>query len=119
MARGGKREGAGRPKGSGISPKKAAQIEAAMIVAAEGMTPLEYMLNVMRTSDDPKRKDAMACAAAPYIHPRLASTNVTMDDKRTTADITTAELIAQLEADRNPPRSSEEEASHREPDQIH
>ena len=119
MARGGKREGAGRPKGSGISPKKAAQIEAAMIVAAEGMTPLEYMLNVMRTSDDPKRKDAMACAAAPYIHPRLASTNVTMDDHRTTAELTTAELVAAIEADRAARGTAAPEAGERKPDQVH
>jgi hypothetical protein len=43
-------------------------------IAASGETPLEYMLRVMR---DPKadgnRRDEMAKAAAPYIHPRLAS----------------------------------------------
>lgn len=39
----------------------------------EGISPLEYMLQVMRTSNDTKRKDAMAVAAAAYIHPRLAS----------------------------------------------
>lgn len=41
--------------------------------AAEGETPLEYMLRVMRTSEDVKRRDAMAIAAAPFVHPRLAS----------------------------------------------
>ncbi len=41
--------------------------------AREGITPLEYMLRVMR---DPKgktsRRDAMAIAAAPYLHARRA-----------------------------------------------
>ena len=41
--------------------------------AAAGETPLEYMLRVMRTSDDYRRCDAMAAAAAPYLHPKLAT----------------------------------------------
>lgn len=43
-------------------------------IAASGTTPLEHMLKVMR---DPKagddRRDEMAKAAAPYVHPKLAS----------------------------------------------
>ena len=42
-------------------------------IASTGETPLQYMLRVMR---DPEaavaRRDAMAAAAAPYIHPRMA-----------------------------------------------
>ncbi len=48
-------------------------MEIAAKATAEGETPLEYMLRVMRTSNDDRRKDAMAQAAAPYIHPKLAS----------------------------------------------
>lgn len=34
--------------------------------------PLEYMLNVMRSGRaDKERRDEMARAAAPYVHPRL------------------------------------------------
>lgn len=51
---------------------------------ADGLTPLEYMLKVMRTEPDPTlepRELASAIvmrfeaakAAAPYIHPRLAA----------------------------------------------
>lgn len=43
-------------------------------IAKSGITPLEYMLKVMRNpkaSDD--RRDDMAKAAAPYVHPKLAS----------------------------------------------
>jgi len=38
--------------------------------AKAGVTPLEYMLDVMRTmaDEDPDRADRMAIAAAPYIH---------------------------------------------------
>lgn len=37
-----------------------------------GLTPLEYMLQVMRDKDaDGGRRDDMAKAAAPYMHPRL------------------------------------------------
>ncbi|TWG90335.1 hypothetical protein L598_000700000920 [Mesorhizobium sp. J18] len=70
MARGGKRDGAGRKPGT---PNKAS-IERQKKVAATGITPLDYMLKVMR---DPKadagRRDDMAKAAAPYVHPKLAS----------------------------------------------
>jgi hypothetical protein len=43
-------------------------------IARSGTTPLEYMLKVMRNpkaSND--RRDDMAKAAAPYVHPKLAS----------------------------------------------
>lgn len=68
MARGGKREGAGRKPGT---PNKATQ-EQREAVAASGQTPLEYMLQVMRdlSQEDTKRLDA-AKAAAPYVHARL------------------------------------------------
>ncbi len=39
-----------------------------------GLTPLEYMLKVMRDPETPpQRRDDMAKACAPYVHPRLAS----------------------------------------------
>ena len=43
-------------------------------MAASGLTPLEYMLSVMRDAgaDESKRLDA-AKAAAPYVHARLTS----------------------------------------------
>ena len=69
MARGGKREGAGRKPGV---PNKATQAQREA-VAASGLTPLEYMLQVMRTSGDEARQLDAAKAAAPYVHPRLAA----------------------------------------------
>lgn len=70
MARGGKREGAGRPAGSVNKASAERQAE----IAASGLTPLEYMLQLMRNEalDEAKRLDA-AKAAAPYVHPRLAA----------------------------------------------
>lgn len=70
MGRGGKREGAGRPPGA---VNKATQAERDAI-AASGLTPLEYMLGLMRDeqADESKRLDA-AKAAAPYCHARLSA----------------------------------------------
>ncbi|RWP68202.1 MAG: hypothetical protein EOR07_07615 [Mesorhizobium sp.] len=70
MARGGNRPGAGRKRGA---PNKASAARQAK-VAASGATPLDYMLKVMRDAKaDPGRRDDMAKAAAPYVHPKLAS----------------------------------------------
>jgi hypothetical protein len=64
--RGGKRNGAGRPKGA-----KTVVTEEAIKRAGAGETPLEYMLRIMRDKkEDPDRRDKMAIAAATYVHPR-------------------------------------------------
>lgn len=70
MARGGKRDGAGRPKGA---PNKASA-ERAAAVAESGQTPVDFMLEVMRdrSKEHAVRLDA-AKAVAPYIHPKLAN----------------------------------------------
>jgi hypothetical protein len=74
MAKGGKRVGAGRPKGS-LTRVSAAQREAA---AQGGETPLDYMLRVMRDDmADSNRRDDMAKAAGPYVHAKLAAVEVT------------------------------------------
>lgn len=70
MARGGKRDGAGRKRNS---PNKASAAREAR-VAATGDTPLDYMLKVMRDAKaDKARRDDMAKAAAPYVHPKFSS----------------------------------------------
>jgi len=74
--KGGKRPGAGRPKGA-ISKSTRAIVEGAK---SAGMLPLDYMLAVMRDREaETGRRDDMAKAAAPYLHPRLASTEVKGD----------------------------------------
>lgn len=79
MPRGGTRPGAGRPRGS-EGKRTIAIREIADSAIADGQLPLEYMLEVMRTSKDAKRRDAMAVAAAPYVHPRLSATKVSTED---------------------------------------
>ena len=70
MARGGARPGSGRKKGAANK----ATAEARKAALASGISPLDFMLSVMRDETaDVRRRDAMAMAAAPYIHPRLAS----------------------------------------------
>lgn len=70
MPVGGKREGAGRPKGGrnaklGLDAQK---------LASEGITPLDFLLGLLRdeSQDHAVRVDA-AKSAAPYIHPRLSA----------------------------------------------
>jgi hypothetical protein len=58
-------------------------------IEASGLTPLDYMLAVMReTRASPARGDAMAIAAAPLVHPPI--TPLAIDNLR---------LIAQLLAE--------------------
>ena len=71
----------GRPKAEGSGRKKGTPNIASAARAAEcasgGITPLDYLLTVMRdkTRLVSERLDA-AKAAAPYIHPRLNSVEV-------------------------------------------
>jgi hypothetical protein len=70
LTHGGPRRGAGRKKGA--LTKRTQEITQAAL--AEGLTPLEHMLKVLRdTNADEKRRDAMAVAAAQYVHPKLAA----------------------------------------------
>jgi hypothetical protein len=75
MARGHKT--GGRTKGT---PNKATVAKEAEI-AASGLTPLDFMLNVLRDEDRAfeARMDA-AKAAAPYVHPKRAPVDGKGDD---------------------------------------
>lgn len=91
--RGGARPGAGRKKGSATKRTR----EIADKAMEEGLTPLEYMLKIMRQDsahEDPKvqvAREAMrfeaAKAAAPYVHPRLAAVEHTGADGKDLAPI--------------------------------
>lgn len=75
--RGGKRPGAGRKRGA-ITKRTQ---EATAAILAGGLTPLEYMLGVMRDETAVvDRRDDMAKAAAPYVHPKLAAIEHTGKD---------------------------------------
>lgn len=87
---GGARPGAGRKPGV---PNKVTQVREAEIAAA-GLTPLEFMLSILRdtTREYPERFEA-AKQAAPYCHARLAAMAVEID---VGPDL--AELIAERRA---------------------
>lgn len=80
---GGKQPGAGRPKG--VKNKINRELQEA--VASSGITPLEFMLNRMRTPPPPgldlaaqlaheERQFEAAVAAAPYVHSKLSAVQV-------------------------------------------
>lgn len=98
--RGGARKGAGRKPGAATSKTR----EIADKAAEGGITPLEYMLTVMRddsTHEDDRiqaQREAMrfeaAKAAAPYIHPRLATVEHTGANGGPVETVSRIELVA-------------------------
>ena len=77
------RKTGGRQKGA----RNRATTEARAAAAATGILPLDYMLEIMReTNADPKRRDAMATAAAPYLHPKLSAVEPKPDKAEASED---------------------------------
>lgn len=111
MARGGRRPGAGRKKGTKIDTARQQMLARTQAVALADLTPLEFMLKVLRdeSRDDAERMQA-AIQAAPYVHPRLAATQMTVDDKRTPEQFTDAELEALAAASGHGASETEESA---------
>ncbi|NIA72285.1 hypothetical protein HBA54_27205 [Pelagibius litoralis] len=67
---GGKRAGAGR--NSGGQNQKSSKV--AKEAAAKGLTPVEFMLEMLRDADASLENRKWAAQhAAPYVHPRLAA----------------------------------------------
>lgn len=90
---GGKRPGAGRRKGSKQKIAKTYLTKSSLIAAGDGEMPLQYMLRVMRDPlADEKRRDAMATAAATYIHPKLSSVTGSFTHKHEPTELSDAEL---------------------------
>lgn len=86
-SKGGARPGAGRKKGAPNIRTKATQAAAEQT----GITPLEYMLQVMRAPEtEPRERLNAAIAAAPYVHAKLSS--VEMNAKVTTHEAVIDEL---------------------------
>lgn len=102
VGRGGRRQGSGRKAGSATRKTR----EIADKAAAEGVTPLEFMLNVMR-SEPPSGLEGNALmqamslrfeaakAAAPYIHPRLAAIEHTGKDGGAMEHSLTVEFVGE------------------------
>lgn len=81
MGHGGKREASGRRKGS---LNRKTQAIAKDMIASGALTPLEVMVKAMTIHVNARRWDqaaAIAKDAAPYIHPRLAATQVVLGAK--------------------------------------
>ena len=86
MPRGGARVGSGRKTGS--TDRKLGKISAERVLNATGTgpdkMPLAYMLAVMNnTKEKSTIRLQAAIAAAPYVHPRLASVEVKSDNVTT------------------------------------
>lgn len=107
MARGGYRPGAGRPR-KDAKPTETTEAPGGPVVAApacpnESHTPLDFMLRVMNdASESPQRRDRMAIAAAPFVHPRAGEAGK-KDEKAKAAQRAGAGKFAPPPA---PPRSS-------------
>lgn len=68
--RGGKRPGAGRKPGA-ITKRTQ---EATAAILSSGLTPLDYMLGILRNEEaNAEDRFEAAKAAAPYVHPKLAA----------------------------------------------
>ena len=78
MPRGGRRPGAGRPKGS-VSKRSQ---ETAARLSISGNDPLDFLLAVMRNEEIEMRiRHDAAKAAAPFMHTRLAAISHTIQHK--------------------------------------
>ena len=87
------RKTGGRKKGS----KNRANARREAEIAGSGLTPLDFMLMVMRDSRRKLSERMMAAvAAAPYVHPKLATVQVQGDRDNPVA----AKLILTADADK-------------------
>ena len=87
----------GRPKlgGRQKGTRNKASVARERAVAASGITPLDYMLKVMRNPKaEVSRRDWAAKEAAPYIHPKLATlqSNVNLTGRLTLEALVTNSL---------------------------
>jgi hypothetical protein len=90
MNHGGKRAGAGRPAGSATKRTRKIANKAAI---EGGELPLEYALSVMRDPTASQlRRDQMAIAAMPFLHPRLSSVAI-KDDKPAPRTVNNIQII--------------------------
>src|SRR3954451_16965604 len=92
----------GLPKTGGRQKGAVDKIKREAILAAQGITPLDYMLGIIRNEDEDKtvRLDARK-AAAPYVHARLQPTTLAGDPEKplkvdTMSDLEAARRLAFL-----------------------
>jgi phage terminase small subunit len=83
--RGGYRPGAGRPKGARNKnrTKPAEKVGKQSDIPAENLTPLEFMLKIMRSPNEPvELRLRCAIAACPYCHPRKGEAGTGKKDEK-------------------------------------
>ena len=100
MARGGKREGAGRPAGNKWKPPmkvlRQDAVEKATKIVNAGDDPLTVVSGwVMDTSLDPSFRLSAAACVLPYLYPRLSATQV--DAKMTVTKVDSSDLLRRLD----------------------
>lgn len=89
-SKGGRRPGAGRKPNT--PNKRTAELQKA--VEESGMTPLDYMLSVMRNeTNEPRERLTAAVSAAPYVHAKLSSIELAGKDGAPMETITRIELV--------------------------
>ena len=84
MSVGGKREGAGRPKGS-ANKRTVEKIKA---IEESGMTPLDFLTSVYRDlGEEMSRRVDAAKAAAQYVHSKLSTVDAKIDGKLSVTEV--------------------------------
>lgn len=86
-------ERTGRPRGRPPGSPNKASVERQAAVAASGETPLDFLLRIMRTSEDEARAIDAAKAAAPYVHAKLSSVEVGNKDDKPFQNVKRIELV--------------------------
>jgi hypothetical protein len=90
MPKGGKRAGAGRPRGS--LQKRHNKV---IVEDPTALMPVEWMLAVLRDPEaEQSRRDEMAKQAAPYLHPRLNAVGITSTNGNSGGDINIVQILA-------------------------
>lgn len=88
---GGPRKGSGRKTGSLTAKTRDIAIKS----IESGISPLEYMISVMRNEgNDPRERLDAAKSSAPYMHPRLNSVEVSGPNGGAIQSINKIELVA-------------------------
>jgi hypothetical protein len=110
MAGGGRREGAGRPKGAKDKNPRVTvkallaseEMSRRVLAKTKGMLPLPHMLRVMNDRKQPnERRDRMAIAAAPFCHARLVYAEVKRPSAMTETELERAIAVAEEDLLRN------------------
>jgi hypothetical protein len=104
MARGGRREGSGRPPGSKDKQPRVTvrallaseEMSRRVLTKSKGMMPLPYMLKVMNDRKQPNdRRDRMAIAAAPFCHARLVYAEIKRPSAMSETELDRAIAVAE------------------------